>query len=160
MTKPGTNRAATLTLVLAVILTGLSAGFFATYYYSVTRALATVSDPVYVTTFQAINATVRSVEFGLIFFGSLPALIIATVLQWSSGATRNLLLLATVAYCVMLAITFTVHIPLNEALAVATDASTARLAFESHWNNLHLARTLAVCVSFVLTVTALTLRTG
>lgn len=159
MTKARMNPAATLTLMLAVILTGLSAGFFATYYYSVTRALATVSDPIYVTTFQAINATVRSAEFGLIFFGSLPALIIATMLLWRSAAARNLLLLATAAYCTMLAITFTVHIPLNEALAVATDASDARRAFESHWNNLHLVRTLAVCLSFVLAVTALAIRT-
>lgn len=158
MINPRRNPAATLTLVFAVVLTGLSAGFFATYYYSVTRALATVSDPVYVSTFQAINATVRSAEFGLIFFGSLPALIVATALLWRSSTTRNLLLLATAAYCTMLTITFTVHIPLNEALAVATDASTARLAFESHWNNLHLLRTLAVCLSFILAVTALMLR--
>jgi uncharacterized membrane protein len=165
LSKPGPRRtglvnASSLSLVIAVLLTGLSAGFFATYQYPVIRALATVSDSTYVTAFQAINANVRSVEFGVIFFGSLPAILLAALFSWHVHAVRLLLLTAAAAYAVLLAITFAVHIPLNEALSTAnaaTESASARQHFETRWNEMHLYRTLAVCVSFTLSVTALLL---
>lgn len=152
-----------LTLLIAILLTGLSAGFFATYHYSVVRALATVSDNTYVVAFQAINDNVRSVEFGVIFFGSLPAILLAALFSWRAPTVRLLLLAAAGAYAIMLVITFTVHIPLNETLSTvnaAAESATARHNFEARWNEMHLYRTLAVCVSFVLTVVALLTSAG
>ena len=60
-----------LTLVAATIATGLAAGFFYAYHVSVTRGHALIGDHAYVEAMQAINATVRNVEFALGFFGAL-----------------------------------------------------------------------------------------
>lgn len=158
----GNTLAQRLILTVTTVLTGLSAGFFATYEYSVTRALIEVNDTVYVVAFQAINATVQSLEFGIIFFGSFVALIVALVVSRSNRAARNLLFLALVAYLAMLAITFSIHIPLNDSLAVVEAntseiATAARATFETRWNDMHLIRTLAVLVAFASTVVALAL---
>jgi len=156
--------ALTLALLAAVILTGFSAGFFATYEYSVTRALAGVDDTNYVATFQAINSTIRSGEFGVIFFGSLvaqSAALIVALSQFSSRkVTAYLLLCAFLAYAATLFITFTIHIPLNNALAVVDiknvdSAIRGREMFESRWNNFHRLRTATVGISFVLAAFAM-----
>lgn len=149
-----------LILAAATLLTGLSAGFFATYEYSVTRALAEVNDTVYVTTFQAINATVRSLEFGIIFFGSIIALVVALVVSRSNRTALILLSAALLSYLTMLVITFSIHIPLNESLAAVqatteSAASAARATFETRWNAMHCVRTIAVLVSFALTILTL-----
>ncbi len=146
-------------LVLATLLTGISAGFFSTYQYSVTRALEQVDDAVYVATFQAINASVRSAEFAIVFFGSLVALVVAVIAYRSSRTARVLLVAATVSYIILFAITFSIHVPLNEALAIVdvnTQAGIGRLEFESRWNEMHLIRTLAGVMAFVFTTLALT----
>jgi len=147
-----------LTLVLSTVLTGLAAGFFATYQYSVTRALTGVDDVVYVKAFQAINATIRSAEFGIIFFGSLVALVTATALSRNSRVVLMLLTAALVTYIATLMITFSIHIPLNEALALAdanTQSAIARSEFEDRWNDMHLIRTLTVLAAFIFTTLAL-----
>lgn len=146
-----------ITLVLATILTGLSAGFFYTYEASVTIGLAEVGDMAYVETFQAINATVRNPAFGLIFFGPMPALALAAATNWrtSSSTTRALLLGALGFYLATVFVTVSGNVPLNNELAEATEltpalASAARSAFESDWNRLNLVRTTTVTVGFVL----------
>jgi len=147
-----------LMLVLSTVLTGLAAGFFATYQYSVTRALARVDDVVYVKTFQAINATIRSTEFGIIFFGSLVALVISMVMSRNSRLLLLLLTGAVAAYAATLVITFSIHIPLNESLAIVdanTQSAMGRSAFEGRWNDMHLLRTLTVLVAFIFTTLAL-----
>ena len=74
-----------MTLLLATILVGLSAGFFFTYEASVTLGLAEVSDVAYVETFQAINETVRNPAFGIVFFGSIPAMALAIAMSWTTA---------------------------------------------------------------------------
>jgi len=148
-----------LVLCVCTLLTGLCAGFFATYQYSVIRALKLVDDTTYVTIFQAINASVRSAESGVLFFGSIPALLLAIVLHRSERSILLLLMGALISYASTFAITFTVHIPLNEALALvdavnADAVSSARNAFEIRWNELHLVRTVFATIAFALVVLA------
>ncbi|MEZ5382036.1 MAG: anthrone oxygenase family protein [Microthrixaceae bacterium] len=142
-------------LGVATVLVGLSAGFFFTFEASVTLGLADVSDVTYVETFQAINETVRNPAFGLVFFGSIPAIFLAVAANWrtSSRAARILLAAALPLYLAGLAITGTGNVPLNNDLAeVATitpeAAATARAGFEDDWNELNLLRTLAIGASF------------
>lgn len=144
---------------VATMLTGLSAGFFATYQYSVTRALTSVDDETYVVVFQAINASIRSPEFGVIFFGSLMALVTALT-AYGRGRSGWLWILAVVAYGLTLVITFMFNIPLNEALAVVDSGSvdavaTGRASFEVDWNRYHLIRTLCAVLAFLFCVAAL-----
>ena len=135
-------------VALALILSGLSAGFFATYQFSVVRGLAQVGDTTYVIIFQAINNTIRDLEFGIVFFGTAPAIAMAL---WThrhrSSKTLLWLTMALLLAIATLLITFLGNIPLNNALAeivpLTTDiASAARTEFEAPWNRLNLFRTL------------------
>lgn len=145
-----------LVLLLATVLAGLSAGFFYTYEASVTLGLAEVSDVGYIETFQAINETIRNPAFGLMFFGAIPVLALAAVLNWGSAnrPARLLLIGGLALYLIGLAITATGNVPLNEELAELTNVTTAgageaRAAFEDSWNRLNLIRTVAFVGSFV-----------
>ncbi len=144
-----------LTLALATILSGLSAGFFYTYSASVTRGLALVTDEIYVESFQAINSTVQNVAFAVIFFGSIPAIVVALAASWRGAGTlvRSALALALGLYLIGVLITVTGNVPLNTELAEATPltadlASTARAGYEDGWNRLNLYRTVFFVASF------------
>ena len=150
-----------LALVVATVLVGLSAGFFFTYEASVTLGLADVSDVTYVETFQAINETIRNPAFGLVFFGSIPAIALAVATNWrtASPVTRGLLVAALPLYLAGLMITSTGNVPLNNDLADVANitpeaAAVARAAFEDDWNQLNLLRSITVAVGFACLATA------
>lgn len=149
----------TASTVAAVVLLGLSAGFFVTYTISVTRGLAVVGDPAYVESFQAINDRVRTASFATFFFGAAPMALLAAVQQ--RGAARVLLLLAVLVYLVgVIGVTFAGNIPLNDALAEQTDPagwSAARAAFEERWNQLNAVRSGSSLLALVLGTLALAL---
>lgn len=148
-------------LAAATILTGLSAGFFYTFEASITRGLAEVDAPTYVETFRAVNDTIQNGLFGIVFFGSIPAIIIAAVANWRSAdrLRRALLAAALPLYLACLLVTGTGNVPLNDELAEAAietpaDATRARAEFEDEWNDLNLVRSLAVVGSFIALVGA------
>ncbi|MEZ5376119.1 MAG: anthrone oxygenase family protein [Acidimicrobiales bacterium] len=156
--------AARLALLGAITLVGLSAGFFVAYLSSVTRGLAEVGDTAYVETFQAINASVRNPLFGLVFFGPVPALVLAIATNWAAASTPRRVLMAAALplYLATIAITGTGNVPLNNDLAEVVVSSpevaaAARAAFEDDWNRFNLMRTVAVVASFVSLGAAATL---
>lgn len=136
----------------STVLVGLAAGFFFTYQVSVTRGLAIVDDANYVSAFQAINATVRTTWFGIVFFGSIPMLVATLALNWSANrAVRSLLAVALLAYLATFGITAIGSVPLNDELALVTVRTPAAFAeargdYEAAWNRLNLIRTLT-CVT-------------
>ena len=146
------------TLTLALFLMGLSAGFFFTYEASVTLGLAEVDDVTYVETFQAINATIRNVWFGIVFFGSVPAAAFALGAHRNESlAKKGLIGAALVLYIACVGLTMAGNVPLNDDLAAVTEitsesAALARSAFEDEWNTLNLIRTLAVVAGFACLV--------
>ena len=149
-----------ITLVLATILAGLSAGFFFTFQISVTRGLAIVGDTTYLTTFQAINDTIRNPWFAVVFFGTIPAIAAAQLVnRRAPGTTRLLIGVALVLAVTVVAVTFAGSVPLNRELADHTTATAtqARLDFEDTWNQLNLIRTLAGIGAFAA-LAAATLR--
>ena len=153
-----------LALLLATVLAGLSAGFFFTYEASITLGLADVGDVAYVETFQAINDTIRNPAFGIVFFGSVPAIVLALIANWRTGRpmVRALLIAALCCYLTGLMITGAGNVPLNNDLAaVATltseNAAAARAAFEDDWNRFNLVRSIAVATSFLSLAAASTL---
>lgn len=150
-----------IVLVAAIVLTGLSAGFFYSYEASVTLGLAEVDAPTYVAAFQAINDSVRNPAFGVMFFGAIPAITVALALHWSHRTTRWLIGAALALYLALIVVTGTGNVPLNEQLAEYTSidgdtAAVARAEFEDDWNRLNLIRTAAVVASFVLLALAAT----
>jgi uncharacterized membrane protein len=154
-----------IVLVAAIVLTGLSAGFFYSYEASVTLGLAEVDAPTYVAAFQAINDSVRNPAFGVMFFGAIPVIAVALALHWRQPPVRTLIGAALVLYLALIVVTGTGNVPLNEQLAEyasidasidAATAATARDEFEDDWNRLNLIRTVAVVASFVLLALAAT----
>ena len=154
-------RANTGVLLVAALVTGLAAGFFWTYQFSVIRGLAIVDDRTYVETFRAINATIRNAWFGIVFFGAIPILTMALVFNWSTTRARRALIGAGLAgYVAAFAITAIGNVPLNDELAehTTTDAVSfdmARQQFEGSWNDLNLIRTIASIVAFVFCLLAI-----
>lgn len=155
-TSTGTSTArlqARVALAVATFLSGLFAGFFVTYQISVIRGLAQVDDLTYVQTFQSINATVRTAEFAVIFFGTFPALALALFLNRRGGRSTVMFLASALVMAIAtLAITLAGNVPLNEELAAVEAltpeiAAAARSDFEGPWNQLNLVRTLTAVLS-------------
>ncbi len=169
--KIGTERAAAIrldiaasTLLAATILSGLFAGFFGTYTFSVTRGLAEVDDATYVESFQAINNTIRNPWFALVFFGSAPATLLALMVVRKTHRRCTALLAAGLGLLVLtMAITFAGSIPLNDSLGLV-DASSQQAAgeargdFEDEWNTLNSARTVTSVLGFACIAIASQLR--
>jgi len=155
---------AQISLIVAVFLTGLFAGFFVTYEISVTRGLAEVDDLTYVETFQWINDTVLNLEFFVIFFVTVPSLVAALVLNRRGERLPTALLAsALVMALATVVITVTGNVPLNNELAeyetlTPEIARTARVAFEEPWNRLNLFRTLTAVVAAVCVTVAAVVR--
>ncbi len=133
---------------IGLLLAGLFAGFFYTFSISVVRGFGIVDNATYVESFQAINATIRNVAFGTVFFGLLPVLILAAVIH-RKEARKNVAirLLAISLVVATVAITFLGNVPLNETLATvdstnSVEAEAARADFEDVWNQLNLWRSI------------------
>ncbi len=143
-------------LLSAVALIGLCAGFFYAYEASVTLGLARVDDVTYVTTFQALNETIRNPAFGLVFFGAVPVTVGALVANWDHGSLRRRLIGAGLClYLTGMAVTVAGNVPLNNGLAELSavepdSAAAARAVFERDWNRLNLTRTIAFTAGFAL----------
>jgi len=148
-------------LLWATIVTGLYAGFFFTYEASVTIALSDVGDTTYVETFQAINDTVQNPAFGLVFFGSIPAIAVALAVNWTTigRVPRVAMVAALVLYLAGVMVTGAGNVPLNETLASIdvtspAVATAARADFEDDWNRLNLLRSVLIGASFIALATA------
>jgi uncharacterized membrane protein len=149
-----------LTLVVATIATGLAAGFFYAYHVSVTRGHALVGDHAYLEAMQAINATVRNLEFALGFFGALVLGVAALALRARSlGSPTTWLLAAGVGlYLAAFLVTMLVNVPMNEELAQVAlpgaDLAAVRAGYEPAWNRANALRTGLSIAAFTLLVAA------
>ncbi len=148
-----------ITSLAAIILTGLSAGFFYAWQVSVIPGTKRVVDQVYLETMQSINRAILNPAFFLIFFGPVALLIIASVFEFNiSKLTFALMLGSTLAYVVgTFGVTAFGNVPLNNQLDVMNLASTSgqqlsefRANYESKWNRLHLIRTAFSVIAFIL----------
>lgn len=152
-----------VTLLSAVILTGLSAGFFYAWMVSVIPGTRKVIDITYLESMQSINRAILNPAFYLVFMGSPLALIISTFQQYQAGPKFWLLLAATLVYLLgTFAVTAFGNVPLNDALDVLDLGSLSeveiadfRKSYEEKWNRLHWIRTLFAVVSFVLSLLAI-----
>jgi uncharacterized membrane protein len=147
---------------IATMLAGLLAGFFVTYTISVTRGLAITRDATYVEAIDAINATVVTPVFAVMFFGAPATAVLATAVQlphlrrpatWACAV-------AAVALLASFAITAAINVPLNRELAELAAAGEAPLAevrtwYEPAWNRANLARAWLSTTGFAALLIAL-----
>jgi len=149
-------------LFAAIILTGLSAGFFYAWSVSVIPGTKRIADFNYLETMQSINRAILNPAFFLIFFGSLILLAVNTLLQFNSEFTFWILLAATLTYLIgTFGVTALGNVPLNNSLDVlhlndlSQDRITnMRLNYEVKWNRLHMIRTVFSVLSFLFSLLA------
>jgi uncharacterized membrane protein len=143
-------------LLAATITGGWMAGLFYAYSVSVLPALAGAGDAVFVEVMQRINIAILNGRFALGFAGAMIFSGAATVLYAISGPAAVLVpvIIATVLYAAQLALTFGLHIPLNNGLDAAgppgraADPAAARAIFETRWVRGNHLRTLLCTGSF------------
>ncbi|MER5882602.1 DUF1772 domain-containing protein [Streptomyces sp. NPDC001941] len=149
-----------LLLGLAVVSTGLYAGFMLIFMSGIMPALRKLTDQQFVAAMCRINEEVPRGVFGLCFLALVvfPAVALAVPVDGRSDTQFWLIVAALVCGVLNHLVTIAGNIPLNTALARAEggDPKAARAAFEDRWNRIHAVRTLFIVASFGL-ITAATL---
>jgi len=150
-------------LLAATITTGMVAGLFYAYSISVMPALRRADAAVFVEVMQRINTAITNGWFALCFGGAVVFGGIAAVLyRGGPGSVLVPVLVGLVLYVGQLALTFGLHIPLNNALDAAgppgrvADPADARAGFEQRWVRWNHVRTLLCSGSFASFCWALT----
>ncbi|MGY3056060.1 putative membrane protein [Streptomyces sp. TE3672] len=138
-------------LALAVITTGVYAGFMLTFLIAIMPGIAALPDERFTAAMRRFNEKVPGPAFLALFLGviALPAVV---VFGGDGGTDRVLAVAALVCAVGGHLITIAGNIPLNKALAESEggDDSAARAAFESPWNRLHRIRTVLSLAAFAL----------
>ncbi|GIE94993.1 anthrone oxygenase family protein [Paractinoplanes rishiriensis] len=143
-------------LLAATVTTGMMAGLFYAYSISVMPALQRADAAVFVEVMQRINTAITNGWFLSCFGGALVFGAISTILYAVSGLAAVFVpaLIGLALYAAQLALTFGLHIPLNNALDAAgppghtADPGAVRRAFEPRWVPWNHARTLLCLGSF------------
>lgn len=145
----------TLTLLLATVLSGLSAGLFAAFSYAVMPGLRRADDRSLVAAMRGINIAILNPVFLVVFLGPLLAGVAALVVAVTSEGPLVPVASGVVLYLATLVITMTVSVPLNVALEAQGDGdvSAARQGFEARWvrwNHARAATSVAAFVAFAV----------
>ncbi|MFD7325800.1 DUF1772 domain-containing protein [Streptomyces sp. NPDC059875] len=159
MTDNRGGTAAGTVLAAATVATGLIAGVWFAYVCSVMPALGRSDDRVFVEVMRNINDVIQNPVFFTPFFG---ALILTAIAAWQlrGTAAKIWVLAALVLYAAVFVVTAAVNVPLNDALAAATDPVRARADFETPWVAWNLVRAVLTTVGFACLLRALSVRRG
>ena len=156
----GGSTARTCVLFVVVMSSGILAGFFLTYGFTIMPGLATTEDQVFIEAFQGLERMFGTFEFGInwpVIFGYLcgPAvMVVAMVLHRRSGSILKWLLAGFVLTIATIAVTQVVNVPLNDAITAAGDptgmeAAQVRADFrEDWWRAWNLARSATAVGAF------------
>ncbi|MFG3345470.1 DUF1772 domain-containing protein [Streptomyces sp. NPDC048018] len=156
---------AALLLALAVVSTGLYAGFMLIFRTGVMPALARLTDEEFVHAMRRVNEYVPRPVFLVVFLGVVvfPAAALAVPVDGRTGTQTWLVVAGLVCAVANHLVTVAGNVPLNTALAASErtgePAAAVRAAFERRWNAFHAGRTLLVVASFGL-LTASAVGTG
>lgn len=152
-----------VTLIAATVSTGLMAGLFYAFAYSVMPGLGGTDDRTFIDSMQRINKAILNGWFMMIFAGALIFTVLAGILFIGEGWRRVLPWIgaALFLYILTLVITVGVNVPLNDKLADAGDPNSIRdLAavrnhFESTWVIWNIARAVTCTAAFACLTWAL-----
>ena len=151
-------------LLIAILLTGLSAGLFYAWAVSVIPGTRHIPDRSYLETMQAINRAILNPGFFVIFLGALLLMLGNVYFQFVAdvGLSFWVSTCACIAYLGgTLGITVFGNVPMNEALDLvqldsiaAEEFKLIRLSYEDRWNKLPSIRTTFSVISLVLLLLA------
>ncbi|MEP2668555.1 MAG: anthrone oxygenase family protein [Cyclobacteriaceae bacterium] len=156
-------------LLGAVVLTGLSAGFFYAWSVSVIPGTQKITDASYLETMQSINSAILNPAFFSVFFGSILFLIAASAFEFNHGMVAFWLMFsATFMYLIgTLCVTGLGNVPLNDQLdalnlseLATTQMKEFRNFYETKWNYLHQIRTVCAVISFLLATLSILFQTN
>ncbi|MFD6613436.1 DUF1772 domain-containing protein [Micromonospora chalcea] len=145
-----------IALILSALATGLMAGLFAAFAYSVMPGLARSSDRTFVEAMQNINKAILNPVFMFPFMAAIPLLGLAVVLAWRGHGRAALpwLIAALVLYLLAFVVSSGLNVPLNDQLAKAgspdhiKDPAAVRENFESAWAAWNIVRALLHTAAF------------
>jgi uncharacterized membrane protein len=144
-------------LAVTTVLTGLLAGLYYAFAVSVMPGLGGTSDAVFAAAMNQINVAIQNPAFFLTFMGAPLLTVIAVIVCRRGSKARTRWLIGAAALNVLsIAITISLNIPLNDALARDRDVG----AFEGAWVTWNTVRTLVTTGAFVAMVGALLVRPG
>jgi len=135
-------------LILAVVAVGMFAGVFGLYSNAIIPGLRRTDDRTFVGAFQAIDTAVINPLFLSTLFGGLVFTGLAVALHFGEEYRAALpwLVAAFVLYLIVIIVTVTVNVPLNDAIKAAgdpdrvTDLAAVREQFSEtkwlRWNHL------------------------
>ncbi|WP_232343923.1 anthrone oxygenase family protein [Actinoplanes awajinensis] len=147
MTETMTTRGLTAgALGGSLLCLGLMAGLFFAFSVAVLPGLHAGDDRTFVAAMQQVNVAIQNGVFGLVFIGALAFPALAAVLLARAGhrSAAGWTAAAAGLYLVVLLLTVTVSVPLNNRLAAAglTDPAQARQAFAGVWVPINQLRTV------------------
>ncbi|MFI0406790.1 DUF1772 domain-containing protein [Actinomadura sp. 3N508] len=158
----------TVILIIATIMTGLTAGVFTDWSSTIMPGLGDTDDRTFVTAFRALNSAIENPLFiGVEFLGALLFIGLSLVLHLRAEHRRTLVWIgaALAFYVVAHAVTYAVHLPLNDKimeagpLTTASDYAAARAELdESKWTAWNIVRALATTIAFACLTWALTVQ--
>lgn len=159
------TRLAGAVLTVATVLVGLMAGLFFAFDVSVMPGLAAGDEQTYVTAMRAFNKAIDGNPlFGTVLLLALVAAVLSAVLEFRGGRRAAALWVgaAAAAYLVVLLVTFTVNIPLNNELADAGDVAGMKdfeivERFRTTWVTTNIIRTLLCTTALAALARALLL---
>ena len=140
---------ATAALVAAVITTGLVAGLFVVFAHAVMPGLGRAGDRTFVEAMQGINVAILNGWFAACFGGAVLFAAAAALLH-VGRPELPWIVAGLVLYAAMLAVTFGVNVPLNNALDAAglADPAAARARFEATWVRWNVVRAVVSTGAF------------
>ena len=142
-------------LVLGLLASALSAGFFYTYSISVMPGLAAADPLSAIRAMQGINSVIRTAVFAFAFFGALVLPVGFGVAAWFTDR-RNAAALAFGGAAIyaggVFAVTFLVNVPLNDGLArvqaTTSDAAEIWAAYAEPWTAWNHVRAVTAAAAF------------
>lgn len=142
-----------VSLIAATLATGLTAGLFFSFACAVMPGLGASSDQTYVEAMRTINIAIINGWFMSCFLGALFLGLLALALHLPRDGRQALpwIVAGVVLYIVVLAVTASVNVPLNNALEEAGKAgevASARQDFEITWVVWNIVRTVANVAAF------------
>lgn len=146
--------------LLAALGSGLVAGIFFAYSFSVMGALARIPATQGITAMQAINVVIVNPVFLLAFVGTAVLSVVAVILSlvsWSRVDSIFLLVGAALYLIGSIVVTGAANIPRNNALDRVDPASDEGAAYWSGfvpqwtaWNHVRMAASLLASAAFIL----------
>ncbi|WP_299609468.1 DUF1772 domain-containing protein [uncultured Aquimarina sp.] len=149
----------TTTMIISIVLTGLTAGLCFTWTNVITPGIGQLDDLSFLLSFQQMNRAIINPIFLIIFFGPFISNSYVAFLKYQhQDASFWIFLAASLTFTIgVVFITILKNVPLNEVLdktnladASLEELKMLRKRFENPWKQWHFIRTISSTISFVL----------